>query len=385
MSGLKSFVWLSTRRGLGARKAGDLLARFGTPEAVYSAPPEEYDEIPSLTRIDKAELKNKSTDVADTVMKACEDKQIQLVTIQDAGYPNRLKNIDAPPVLLYVRGTLPVIDDEVCIAMVGTRRCTAYGISVAGRFGEEISAGGGIIVSGMAKGVDSAGHKGALNAGAPTVAVLGCGVDVCYPPGNTDLMNKIISNGAVISEYPPGVEAFAGNFPPRNRIISGLSLGVVVIEAPVSSGALITANHAADQGRDVFCVPGNIDSPSNAGVNNLIKEGAKAVTCGEDVLSEYLHMFPHKINIKNIGAAKIWRSPGARKSTNSVLAERLNRYSGDDRKILEAMTGGAAHIDDIILSSGLVSSAVAAKLTFFEIENVVVQKPGKNYELGKNF
>ena len=194
--------------------------------------------------------------------------------MQDADYPVRLRNIFEPPSLLYVKGQLPVIDEEVAVAMVGTRKASPYGVEAAEKIAYGLSRQGAVVISGAAAGVDSASHRGALRAGGKTIAVLGNGLDVVYPAENEWLYRDIAASGALISEYPPGTAAESWHFPVRNRIISGLSLATVVVEAPEKSGALITANTALEQGRDVFAVPGPIDAPMSRGCNRLIADGA---------------------------------------------------------------------------------------------------------------
>ncbi|NLG52582.1 MAG: DNA-protecting protein DprA [Clostridiales bacterium] len=385
MASLQYWIWLTTLKGIGPKKAARLLDRFGTPEKIHAAPPEEFEEVRELNLADRQVLLNKSLDGAERILEVCARKNIEILTIHDTEYPERLKNIDTPPPVLYLRGKLPDIDDTPVIAIVGSRRSTPYGLGAAEKISSEISRGGGIVVSGMARGIDSAAHIGALNAGKPTAAVLGCGVDVCYPKENKRLMESIICTGAVISEYPPGTGPEASNFPPRNRIISGLSVGVVVIEAPGRSGSLITANYALEQNRDVFAVPGNIDKASNEGVNNLIKDGAKLVTSGEDVLCEYICRFPHRINIDDIYSRK---NPGEQKTPertrpdlDGILEKLREKISDEELTLVKAIGTDTPHIDEIIAKSGFPAQNALSCLTMLEIKGIVSQLSGKRFAL----
>ena len=252
---LKYWIWLSSLPGVGAKKAGRLLDLFGSPENVYFARDNEYREVTGLNTADVDKLSKKSLAGVQKTLKTCEENGYRIVTIQDAEYPERLRNIYDPPILFYVRGRLPPIDEEVAVAIVGTRNCTPYGLKASERIAYEISKARGLIVTGLARGIDSAAAKGALRAGGRVLGVIGSGLDVCYPPENKILFHDVAAVGAIISEYPPGTDAARVHFPARNRILSGVSVGVTVIEAPKKSGALITAARALEQGRDVFALP----------------------------------------------------------------------------------------------------------------------------------
>lgn len=295
MAGLKYWVWLSEVRGLTNRSKLLLLDHFGTPESVYYADEDEYRLVGGLEPRQLALLADKSTENADRILGACSRLGLRLLTMQDADYPVRLRNIFEPPCLLYVKGQLPVIDEEVAVAMVGTRKATPYGVEAAEKIAYGLCRQGAVVVSGAAAGIDSAAHRGALRAGGRTIAVLGSGIDVVYPAENEWLYRDIAASGALVSEYPPGAAAEGWHFPVRNRIISGLSLAVVVVEAPEKSGALITANTALEQGRDVFAVPGPINAASSRGCNQLIRDGAGLVMEAWDVLGTYQQRFPQKL------------------------------------------------------------------------------------------
>ena len=274
-----------------------LLERFETPQGVYFASEDDYTTLEGITKRELEILKCKDESLAQKVMEVCARDHIQIITLQDAQYPERLKHIYDPPVVLYVKGQLPVVDSEVAIAMVGTRKATPYGLKMGRQLGFEATKGGALIISGLAAGIDSATAEGALQAGGSCIGVLGTAIDEVYPKFNTQLFDDVAAVGALVSEYAPGTKTGPEDFPLRNRIISGLSVGVTIIEAPLRSGALITASLALEQGRDVFAVPGNADSAACAGSNHLIKEGAKAVTEARDILEEYVGLFPGKLKL----------------------------------------------------------------------------------------
>ena len=253
---LKYWIWLSTREGVSNVQALSLLSRLGSAAAIYQADEDALKDADG--RSVPASLLDKSLTGAEIILQQCYQKNIHVMTIQDAQYPARLRVISDPPIVLYYKGVFPAIDTSPVIAMVGTRKASAYGLMQAKRLGYQVAKSGGIVVSGGADGIDTMCLTGALTADRPVIAVLGCGVDVVYPAGNRVLFEDIAAHGCLLSEYPPQTPALGSHFPVRNRIISALSLGVVVVEAPKRSGALITANRALEQGRDVFTVPGNV-------------------------------------------------------------------------------------------------------------------------------
>ena len=296
MSALKFWVWLTEQNRLGGPARQALLEHFGSPEEVYYAEPGDLLQVEGITADQVQALENKSLDRAPSILEECARKDIFLLTAQDALYPQRLKNIYDPPLLLYGRGSMPLFDEEAAVAVVGTRSCSPYGIRTAERFGFEMSKQGGLVVSGLARGIDAASQLGALRAGGLTAAVLGCGVDVVYPPENDRLYEDVAASGVLLSEYPPGAEPFGWHFPARNRILSGLCLATLVVEAPEKSGALITAATALEQGRDVFAIPGPLDAEGSVGCNRLIRDGAGLATESWDILREYQSRYPHKLH-----------------------------------------------------------------------------------------
>ena len=295
MAGIQYLLWLSTRRGLSQRHQVELLDYFGGAERVYFADREAFEPL-RLTQEAKRALCDKSLDGPNRILERCDRLGLFLLSCQDGAYPERLLQLSDYPLVLYGKGRLFRFDEEVAIAMVGSRQCSAYGVRTAGRIAMGLAQAGALVVSGLAQGIDAAALKGALQGGGPVVSVLAGGVDVVYPSCNGWLYEDVAARGAILSENPPGTRPDGWRFPIRNRIISGLSLGVVAVEAGERSGALITAHDALDQGRDVFAVPGPVDAATSAGTNRLIAQGeAKLVRTAGDILCEYEGRYAHKL------------------------------------------------------------------------------------------
>ena len=391
MSALKYWLWLTELPGLTNQTRLALLRHFPTPEDVYYADPEEVLLTEGITREQAKLLEDKDCSNADRILADCQRLNVDILTIQDAGYPNRLRNIYDPPCLLYVRGRLPAFDDEASIAVVGTRDCTPYGISSAEKLGFGLAAGGAVVVSGLARGVDSAALRGALRAGGTVTAVLGNGLDVVYPPENQYLYEDVAAAGALISEYPPGTPPEAKHFPVRNRIMSGLCLGTLVVEAPARSGALITAGTALEQGRDVFAVPGPIDAPASVGCNRLIRDGAGLVSDAWDILGEYEPRFPDKLRREGARETPAVLGYQARQKTEPKpvppsVSLSHNDYSLTDDQIclLRALTEEPMLVDDLIELTDIPTRRVLSALTVLEIEHLVTQHSGKRYARAVN-
>ncbi len=293
------YIWLSLRCGAGSEEASDLLYAFGSPGKIYAAKREELTAAcENSATVDS--LCDKDMRMPKKILDYCMKKSIGILTCDSEYYPSRLRNIYAKPIVLYCRGKMRDLDKNVLIACVGTRNCTQYGRTMAYKMGAELAMGGACVVSGMALGIDAISHRGAISSGGYTVAVLGSGIDVIYPPQNKTLYDEIAKNGLIVTEFAPGTRPYAKNFPIRNRIISGLSNGTVVIEAGRSSGAMITAEKTIEQGKQLFAVPGDVGSDTSDGTNELIMRGAKLVTCAKDVLCEYELLYPHKIFTERI-------------------------------------------------------------------------------------
>ena len=397
MSGTKYWVWLSECKRLPARVKLRLLDHFGTPENIYYAEEDDYLQAEGMTRTLAAQLADKSTAAADRILGDCERLDVRILTMQDADYPVRLRNIYEPPCLLYVKGHLPVIDEEVAIAMVGTRDATPYGVKTAETLAYEMAKQGALIVSGGAYGIDSAAHRGALRAGAKTIALLGGGIDVVYPKGNEQLYRDIAASGALVSEYPPGTPAAGSHFPVRNRIISGLCLATVVIEAPERSGALITARTALEQGRDVFAVPGPINAKESRGCHRLVANGEAALAAdSSDILWEYEARYPHKLRCGRVELPRTTLGYQARQQEKTAqqapepepqkrpaldVRAGSTALTDDQVRIVKELKNGAMQVDDLIEAAQLPTRRVLSALTVLEIEGHVAQESGKRFSL----
>ncbi len=296
MSNLKHWIWLTQRRGIPGQIAVRLLERFGSPEQIHAADRGAFETLGGLSGEAVRSLMEKSLDGADRILGDCDRLGIRLLTLQDATYPERLKAIHQPPMVLYWKGRQFAFDEEVAIAMVGARKATPYGVDTASRLAGELSRRGALIVSGMAEGIDATAVRGALKAGGPVVSVIAGGLDRIYPAFHRELYEDVAAVGAMFSEYPPGTEHRGSHFPIRNRILSGLSVGVIAVESARASGTLLTIGHALDQDREVFAVPGPIGAPMSEGTNRLIQTGsAKLIMSADDVLCEFEQRFPGKL------------------------------------------------------------------------------------------
>jgi DNA processing protein len=355
------FYWLALNfvPGVGAIFIKRLLDRFQTPEAVFQASMKELLEVEGLgVKVASEIRKGPSEQAVKNELSSLEKSGGRIITLEDEAYPPRLRDIYDPPALLYLKGELKK-EDELAVSIVGSRKTTPYGRWITEKISQTLVRYGVTIVSGMARGVDSVAHWGAISGGGRTLAVLGCGVDVVYPPENRNLFSKIIEQGAVLSEFPMGSPPEGGHFPKRNRIISGLSMGVVVVEAGPDSGSLITANFALEQGREVFAIPGNVGAGGSRGTNRLIKDGAKLVESSEDILEEILPQWKReKERIEEV------------KPRGPELSE--------EEKILYEMLGETPlHIDAMIRESKFEPGKVSSLLLNLELKGLISQWPGK--------
>lgn len=297
------WIWFAEKCGVGSTDLMTIFEKFGSIKDVYLADYDEYIERGLGERFAET-LSDKSLDGAYSIMKYCEITGVGILTYSDEGYPQSLRSLKDPPAVLYYVGKLPDFNKCLCIAAVGTRKMSEYGMRSAYKIAYETAASGAIVISGMALGIDAVAASAAMAAGGRTVAVLGCGIDVIYPREHRRLYNAIKENGAILTEYPPSTEPRGFNFPQRNRIISGLSQGTVVIDAGENSGALITAKTAILQGRDVYAVPSNIDSENSSGTNSLIRDGAQAVLCGNDIVKNYVYLFRDTLDVQKMKASE---------------------------------------------------------------------------------
>ena len=392
MSALKYWVWFASAGSMGAAAAGRVLAHFGSPENVYYAGAAEYAAVEGIRQNDVRQLTNKDLTAANDILSSCDEIGCRIITLHDAQYPGRLRNTYDPPVVLYLRGKMPAIDEEAAIAVVGTRNCTPYGRSAAESICCELGRRGLLVVTGLAKGIDTAAARGALMGGGRVVGVIGSGLDVIYPRENKGLFDDVARDGTILSEYPPGTSANAWHFPARNRILSGLSLGVAVLEAPKKSGALITAARALEQGRDVFALPGNIDAKNSEGSNALLREGAIPLLSGENIIEEYAQLYPDKIkpaksdSMLDPGAA---RHPAAayknKEIDNATEVEYIEKIlaglSGGEKVIAEAIGTSAMLADEIIAASNISAPQAMSALTMLELKGHVERNSGGYYSI----
>ena len=359
--------WVALRKipGLGPKRFQALLDHFGRVEEVWKAGPSELARVPGLgPRLVESFIQHRAGIVPEREMEALRRQQVEVLTLEDPQYPASLRNIYDPPPVLFLKGKIEPADEKA-IAVVGSRRATPYGKAVAEQLAGALAQAGLCVVSGLARGIDSIAHRGALQVGGRTIAVLGCGVDVVYPRENQKLYQAIEKQGAIISEFPLGTPPEALNFPARNRIISGLSRGVVVIEAAEDGGALITADFALEQGRDVFAVPGPVTSRYSAGPNRLIKEGARLVESAADILSEYG-----------------WEGEPlpAELTGGSQLKAHLSPL---EQKLLEHLSLEPRAIETVSEEVGQPAAAVSAQLMLLEIKGLVNRLPGGKYILAR--
>ncbi|MEW6067927.1 MAG: DNA-processing protein DprA [Nitrospirota bacterium] len=360
MSDIRYSIALSMLEDIGPVRTRKLLTAFGTPEKIFRS---RMDDLISIEGIGKNRAKNitefSAWNEIEKKIKVMEKKEIRAVSFNEPSYPEMFREMEDAPVVIYTKGEIQP-QDRYAIAIVGSRKPTYYGSSVTEKISEELASMGFTIVSGMARGIDALSHKGALRAGGRTVAVLGSGVDIPYPAENKILMDKIANFGCVISEFPPGTPPNKENFPRRNRLISGLSLGVLVVEATSDSGSLITAGYALEQGKEVFAVPGNVTSPTSEGTNELIKKGAILVRHSEDIIEELAPV------LKGFIKAKI-----------KVKVE----ITDEEKNICNFLSGEPKQIDIISRESGLPASRVLGILLGLELKGVVKQTSGKRFYL----
>ncbi len=402
---LKYWLWLTNLEGITLRERTLLLRYFGAADEVYFASSDALTMVDGLGNRARSALQNKDLGIADRILSACYEKNIAIYTMQDAAYPDRLRAIDHPPAVLYCLGRMLPFDSQAAIAVVGTRSASAYGLMTAKRMGYQIARCGATVVSGMAKGIDAMAIEGALMGDGPVAGVLGGGVDVVYPRENRALFRDVARWGCLLSEYPPGTPPKGSHFPERNRILSALALGTLVVEAPAKSGALITANHALEQGRDVYAIPGSIDNPSSVGTNRLIRDGAILVTNGWEVVQDYAAMFPGKLRYRP-GGQQLDLSYEERKSalaeggepveseekpekkakneqTNEKSFDKtentpyieletiLSQVEGDERELVLLLAEKPLTADDLIERSQIPANRVMASLTLLEVRGIL--------------
>lgn len=344
--------------GLTAARLVRLLQACGSPEAVLGARDEVLLDVPGITALELRKLRQAERTVDCPALTAkLADLSGRLLAYTDEAYPPLLRETPDPPAFLFVQGE-PHRRDEMAVAIVGTRKCTPYGTMVARRLAGDLARRGFSIVSGMALGIDAAAHEGALEAGGRTLAVMASGLDVTYPSDHRELRQRIAASGQVLTEQPCGMPPLAALFPVRNRIVAGLALGTIVVEAPAESGAMITARLAGEAGREVFGVPGSVDSPVSRGPHQLLKDGAHLAEIAEDVVE---------------GLGILLEAVPTRRPAPEVVV------SGDEQTVLEALTYQPRHMDEVVAASGLATAPVSAALMMLEIKGLIKRFPGNAY------
>ena len=365
------WLWLNQKVCLSRSKQLKLLEHFGNIENIYNGSLSDYTELEFLTEDELNLLTKKDTDICYEEIQKLKKLKGGVITIDSPQYPELLKTISSPPTVLYYRGNLVDLNSSLCIAVVGTRKATDYGKQCSLSISRQLSLSGVVIVSGLAMGIDAKAHEGALKGGSPTVAVIGCGVDIAYPKSNASLMREIIEKGMVISEYPLGTTPEKYHFPERNRIISGICHGTLVVEADFKSGSLITAKYATEQNRDVFAIPGNINSVYSKGSNYLLKDGAHFVTVSDDVLDFYKYDYPQFFV----------NSPSVVKPT---VEEYVPVFGSPEERILTAIGENTIHTDTICENTGLDIGTINSTLLMMELSGRIIKLPGGYYTRTKN-
>ena len=389
-------IALQMTPGIGVKGAVHLLGIFGDARGIFAAAPEELAMKAALREdIIRNIVHRKGFAAAEKELGYCRRNSISAIASTDPEFPALLREIPDYPHVLYLKGNAAALSAR-CVAMVGTRACTPYGTQSAEKIAYGLAKQGALVVSGAARGIDSAAHRGALRAGGVTVAVLGNGLDVVYPEENAGLYRDIAATGALLSEYPPGTAAEGWHFPIRNRIISGLCLATVVVEAPLErSGALITANTALEQGRDVFAVPGPIDASASRGCNRLIADGAGLVSESWDILREYQAMYPHKILGERVelphalgyqarteqAEAKAAETPAEAEALPALDLTGDHGLTDDQMKLLRELAQGEKQVDDLIELTQIPTRRVLSALTMLELDGYVAQSGGKRFSI----
>ena len=407
------WIWLAEALGPANRNFRNLILRYETPFDIYHADAAELEGVEGLSKKALDALTDKDLRQATAILESCQRLGIGILPFGDEQYPKNLRHIKAPPVLLYYKGVLPDFDKRLCVGMVGTRKMSAYGLRHAYKIAYELTVAGAVTVSGMAAGIDGVCAAASLAAGGTTVAVLGCGVDLVYPQHHAKLKSKIEQKGLVLSEYAPGTKPNAYHFPTRNRIISGISEGTVVIEAGLGSGSLITARDAIEEGRDLFAIPSNLGSRTSAGTNGLLRDGAYLVLSTDDVLDPYKYVFAetlHPERIASLGEKSeadlafldaigviSRQSNDAEKQSAPKRTEKpvekepkaeplppvdravLPELSPTEQKILDALPKGKALPLDALLDLGISYGEVLSAVTTLEILGLLEKLPGSQY------
>lgn len=393
MEMLEYWLWYAQRKLTGYQKR-ILLEHFHDPEELYGAQEKTLQQIEGMTDEICETLMDKDLTQAQLLQRQCARAHIQVLTFTDERYPERLRSLHDAPAVLYYQGMLPNWNDVPVIGIVGTRQSTSYGNQLTSDMSAQIAACGGIVISGGAKGIDTIALESAMMAGGTTVAVLAGGLDKYYPASNTPLFRRMCNTGCLITEYPPGTPSKSWNFPVRNRIISGIANGLLVVEAPARSGALITARHAMEQGRDVFSVPGSVTMPTCEGTNALLQEGARAALSGWDVMKEYEMLYPGVVRRQsNLRREQQAVPQVAQRVQHPDLADKKpidkvekDAYSGvhtanftlteQEQRLVSCVSREGGLMDEIIAASGMQAAEANKLLTRLALKKVLVLHPG---------
>lgn len=401
MAELKYWLWLTTRKGLGSAGALAVLDHFSTPERAYFGEREDYDLLP-LPQFAKNSLLDKSMDKPDKILGDCDRLSISLMTFQDADYPQRLREIDVPPLVLYIRGKTFRFDEEVAIGVVGMRRATQASQSRAERFGMELASKGALVVSGIAEGVDCCAVRGALKAGGPVVSMLAGGADMYFPKENRFLYEDVAAAGALVSEYPPGTPHKGEHFDLRNRILSGLCLGVLAVECASRGGTMLTVNHALKQGREVYAVPIGLNEQCARGTNALIRDGkAKLVERAEDILTDFTDRYPARLASvaplsQEVVRARLSPEGSVPREEPASTPEReeepqapgreliprdqqRSRFTDDELAILAAAGEKALTADELVEKTQIPAKRVLSALTMLQVQGAVEERAGRRF------
>ena len=358
MTRLEALVALNMAGSIGSVRLNKLLEYFENPQEIFNASQDKLMSVSGIGENVSSRIHSFKSKDLENELKLAQKLALKIITFEDANYPDNLKNIPGAPIVLYVKGDIKR-EDNLAVGIVGSRQATFYGLSAAARFAAELTAAGFTIVSGLARGIDTCAHRAALGAGGRTLAVIGSGLNNIYPPENREFTEEISRSGAVISEFPLNEKPLKENFPRRNRIISGLSLGLLVAEAAKNSGALITADFALEQGREVFAFPGKIDSVSSSGTNELIKQGAKLVTQVTDILEEL--------------------APALTPSPKEGTGVKLGLSDEKENRLYELITPQAIPLDELIERTNMNVSEISGALLSLQVRKLIKQLPGKQF------
>ncbi|MEY8403618.1 DNA-processing protein DprA [Oscillospiraceae bacterium 44-34] len=394
MAELNYWLWLTTRKGLGPAGAMAVLDHFITPERAYYGEREDFESLP-LSPFARQSLLDKSMDEPNRILGDCDRLSMRIMTFQDAEYPQRLRQIEQPPVVLYIKGRTFRFDEEAAIGVVGMRKASERGLKWAERFGMGLASAGALVVSGIAEGVDSRAVRGALKGGGPVVSLLAGGADRIFPRESRWLYEDVAAAGALISEYPPGTPHKGDHFNPRNRILSGLSLGVLAVECEPAGGTMLTVNHALDQGREVYAIPVGLDERCARGTNRLIHEQkARLVETAEDILRDFVDLYPAKLAklaplSRTVVEARLTepadkpREPAARREEPAREqvpgGQQRSRFTDDELAILSATAKSALSADEIVEKTQISAKRVLSALTMLQIQGAVEERPGRRF------